>query len=163
MNIITHRPLDLKIVTWGMSCSGKTTFSKAVSQTFGWAYHCFDADFHWHLVETLGLSPSLNLKHVRDLCKEPQYVLDGWHLSDREGALFPEGAAVYVVWAPYETIISQYRIPVGDPDEHREMYRKWYLDVDFSTFPGVRYFRASGFGFVEVTADDFVRLSGRSR
>lgn len=151
------KALDDKIVVFGMSCSGKTTFSNQLKSHF---YFCFDELFKWHLIETLGLSIQSNLLHIKDLCesKKSPYVLDGWHLSDQVGEFLPEGAVVYLVWAPYEKIISQYRIPVVNPNEFRPMYKKWYLDIDYKKLPSVRYFKNDG-NFMEISESQFITFS----
>jgi hypothetical protein len=89
-------------------------------------------------------------------------VLDGWHLGGADGRLLPAGAAVYVVYAPYRQIIGQYRVPVGDQDEHRAMFDRWYRGVNYDELPGVRYILNAG-EFVETTREEFVTfLSARS-
>jgi hypothetical protein len=137
-----------------MSCVGKTTFSKQMKDH---QYHCFDALFHWHLIEALGLSARCNLIHIKEQCIEDRFVLDGWHLSDPEGCYLPASSKVYVVYATYEQIVSQYRVKVIDPEEYRGMYRKWYLSVDYDKLPGVRYFLNTG-EFVETDRDQFLYL-----
>lgn len=143
-----------KIVVFGQSCAGKTTFSKRLENH---SYVCFDELFQWHLIETLGLSIKCNLQYVKDFCdglKKQKYILDGWHLSDKSGMYLPKDVAVYVVWASYEKIISQYRIPVVDIEEFRPMYRKWYCEVNYFDLPNVRYFENNG-DFVEITEEQF--------
>ena len=137
-------PLDEKIVLVGMSCSGKTTFASMLEDH---EYYCFDSLFHWHLVETLGLSISENLKHVSNVCAAESYVLDGWHLTNRD--LIPRDASVYVIYANYQNIIDQYRVPIRETNEHLHMYHKWYG----SSYPdrSVRYFKNDGV-FVETTS-----------
>ena len=49
------QPLNKRIVCYGMSCVGKTTFAKQMHSK----YHCFDALFQWHLIEAFGLSIKL--------------------------------------------------------------------------------------------------------
>lgn len=151
--------IDDKIVLFGQSCSGKTTFAQSLKSHY---YYCFDALFQWHLVETLGLSIAANLEHVRDSCDAVKYVLDGWHLSDKEGVIIPQGASVYVIWAPYERIISQYRVPVSHHEEHRQMYRRWYCDIDYDSLPGVRYFH-NEHRFKEITRDQFICLRAQNQ
>ena len=146
-------PLDNKIVVWGMSCVGKTTFAGELDHH----YYCFDALFHWRLIESLGLPVEENLRQLSKNCTEERYVLDGWTLADIKGECLPEGARVYVVYASYEQIISQYRIPVHDPEEYRQMYWRWY-DINYETL-GARYFRSEGSqSFVETGVEDFYTL-----
>lgn len=145
-------PVDKRIVVFGMSCAGKTTFSR---QLEGHHYYCFDALFHWHLIETLGLSPSHNLLHIKQNCTAEPFVIDGWHLSDVEGRFLPDQATVYVVWAPYERIISQYRVPVIDLNEHRSMYNKWYCGVDYGKWDSTRFIRNDG-EFREISRAEFL-------
>lgn len=149
--LIDFESLGQKIVVFGMSCVGKTTFAK---QFLNHKYHCFDALFQWHLIETLGLSISENLKSIQDTCIEEKFILDGWHLSDKQGQHLPKNCCVCVIWAPYEKIISQYRVPVGDLDEHRTMYNKWYCEIDYDKLPSVKYFMNSG-NFSQITKDQF--------
>lgn len=134
----------------GMSCSGKTTFAKRLTTH---QYYCFDACFDWHSIETLGLSMSAALMHVRDQCTSDTYILDGWHISDALGRYMPEGASVYVVYADYDYIINQYRVPVMRHDVHRSMFKKWYYDVDYTKFNS-RYFENTG-DFIERTPQEF--------
>jgi len=135
-----------------MSCSGKTTFAKQLEHH----YYCFDTMFHWWLIESLCLPVDENLLEVSKSCIEDKYVLDGWTLADKEGDCLPEGARVYVIYAAYEHIVSQYRIPVTDPEEFRPMYCRWY-DVNYETL-GARYFRNEGSCFVESDVEDFYSL-----
>jgi len=145
------QPLDNKIVVWGMSCSGKTTFAKQLDHQ----YYCFDSMFHWWMIESLGLPVDVNLQDVSKNCVADKYVLDGWTLADEIGEYLPFGARVYVVYAPYEQIVSQYRIPVGDPEEFRSMYSKWY-GINYKSL-GARYFRNEG-SFVETSEEEFYSL-----
>lgn len=131
-----------------MSCSGKTTFAALT----GHPYYCFDAMFHWHLVETFGLSAAENLAHVRDACVGPRFVLDGWHLSDPDGLLMPD-ARRYVVYAAYDRIISQYRVP-AERGDHVGMYRKWYR-----RYVNARYFLNAG-DFIETGEEEYLRAVG---
>lgn len=142
---------DDRVVIFGQSCVGKTTFAKTMSQH---TYYCFDYLFQWHLIETLGLSISSNLRHIKQIVNDEKFVIDGWHLADKEGQFLPDHSCVYVVWAPYEKIISQYRIPVADKAEHHQMYRKWYYEIDYDKFPSVRYFWNTG-QFIEMTKAEF--------
>lgn len=152
MEKIFSLPPDDRIVIFGMSCSGKTTFAQSFDDR---EYYCFDALFQWHLIETLGLSIKSNLRYVREHCDSQKFILDGWHLSDKEGNYLPDNSAVYVIWAPYDRIISQYRIPVMHYDEFRDMYHKWYCQVNYSAFPRVRYFENQG-NFLEISAEKFI-------
>ena len=137
-----HSP---RVVMFGMSCVGKTTFAKLMKDH---TYFCFDAMFNWHLIETLGLSIETNLKHVAELCNSvPNFVLDGWHLADKTGSLFPPGTTAYVVYDDYESIIRRYRVPVPDKMQHMPMFNKWY---DLSLSVPVRYFKNNK-GIVETT------------
>jgi hypothetical protein len=148
------KTIDARIVTFGMSCVGKTTFAK---ELLAHSYCCFDALFQWHLIETLGMSVEANLGYVRDKCDELDcFVMDGWTLADQKGQFLPQDTRVYVIYAPYEQILSQYRIPVLDHEEFRPMFKKWYLDIDYDLFPATRYFLNAG-EFVETTKDDFMR------
>lgn len=158
--MICQRPLDDRIVLFGQSCVGKTTFA---SQLTGHHYYCFDALFQWHLVETFGLSIEANLTHVYQTCDAARFVLDGWHLADKQGWFLPPQSKVYVIYAPYERILSQYRVPVTDPEEFRPMFEKWYAGVDYEKLPGTRYFRNDG-EFRETSRQDFTAfLLERSR
>lgn len=142
-----------------MSCSGKTTFANLLTEH---DYICFDAHFHWHLVETFGFSASINLCHVAGLCSSDRYVLDGWHLSDVAGSHLPKNSCVYVIYASYEQIIEQYRIPVFCHDEFREMYEKWYRKINYPSLPGVRYFHNDGC-FAETSRRRFLATVGLDR
>lgn len=155
--IQTLTPLDDKIVVMGMSCSGKTTFAKQLDHH----YHCFDALFQWHVIETLGLSIAANLKQLSKICTEDKYVLDGWNLADKECRYLPEGAVVYVVYAPYEQIIKQYRIHVSDPEEFRPMFHKWYYEIEYPRLH-CRYF-ANGGTFTETTEKEFISFLEQNR
>jgi hypothetical protein len=140
-------PLDNKIVCWGMSCSGKTHFAK---QLLSHDYLCFDGLFNWHEIETLGLSCSASLKHIAEIMgSHEKCVLDGWHLTDPRGELAPQDAVFYVIYAPYDQIINQYRVPVDYREQHRHMFIKWY--ADFSVFlRKMRFFKNDGANFVEL-------------
>jgi|688.fasta_scaffold30507_9 hypothetical protein len=148
------KDVDSKIVIFGMSCVGKTTFAQMLKTH---TYLCFDQMFHWHLIETLGLSIQENLRHIKNQCDNIQnsYVLDGWHLGDNRGLFLPTDATVYVLWAPYKKIISQYRIHVSDPEEFRHMYNKWYYETDYKQFSKVRYFE-NNIAFQEITQSEFL-------
>jgi adenylate kinase family enzyme len=153
-----NAPPDDRIVVMGMSCSGKTTFA---SQLESHHHYCFDELFQWHTVETLGLSTEANLRHVSNFCTASQYVLDGWHLSDREGQWLPE-ATVYVVYAPYRQIIEQYRIPVRRQEEHWPMFKKWYHEIDYPSLKS-RYFLNEGQCFAEMSEGEFLTFLEQNR
>tara|TARA_Y100000034_G_scaffold42710_2_gene52287 strand:- start:9676 stop:10161 length:486 start_codon:yes stop_codon:yes gene_type:complete len=120
----------MKIVVFGMSCVGKTTYAKSLNIP----YLCFDYLFPWPLVESFPeLSIEKALAHVVEQCeKEENYVLDGWHLSDIEGNTLPKGCEIHVLYDHHQNIIDRYRNSVVASDEHREMYRKWYGDINDS-------------------------------
>jgi len=139
-----------KIIIWGMSCSGKTTFAKLLSQTEGHQYYCFDALYPWHTIETLGLSIDAALTFVSASCTASKFVLDGWNLADIHGVHMPRGSSIYVVYNSYDYIIGQYRKKVRHFDEHRQMFARWY-DIQI---PNVRYFLNNG-AFVETSAETF--------
>lgn len=131
-----------------MSCVGKTTFAKTIEHP----YICFDALFPWYDIELFGLSTSGSLKLVRDACKGNKFVLDGWHLSDPSGKYLPAGATVYCLFADYDFIVNQYRIPVCEYDEFRMMFHRWYNKS--CEFLDVRYWKNTG-TIDEVSKDDF--------
>jgi hypothetical protein len=147
--ITTLSELDDKIVVFGQSCSGKTAFAQQLDHH----YYCFDALFHWHSIETLGLSASANLQELSKICTADRYVLDGWHLSDKEGRYIPEGAVIYVVYASYEKIVEQYRVPLGSSEEVRPMFHKWYYEIEYPRLH-CRYFANEGI-FLETTEKEF--------
>lgn len=151
--------IDSKLVIFGMSCSGKTTFAKSLT---GHRYYCFDAMFNWHCIETFGLSIEANLSEVRDSCVGDKWVLDGWHLADHRGHFLPKGSSVCVVYATYERIIGQYRVPVDDFEQHRRMFKKWYHEVDYEKLPATRYFLNGG-EFEETSRTEFVTFLERNR
>ena len=148
--IVLNKPHSEKIVMFGQSCVGKTTMAK---QIIDHEHICFDAIFHWHLIETLGLSCEINLKNVALQCNQSLFVLDGWHLSDKDGKLLPEDATIYLIYADYKDIIKQYRVPLLDEQECYNMFKKWY-SIDYDRFPKIRYF-LNKMVFVEKTADEF--------
>lgn len=129
-----------KIVTFGMSCSGKTTYARTLSEHH---YYCFDQLFDWHLIETLGLSIESNLKEIQQACSIERFVLDGWHLADPEGAYLPSESAVHVIFADYDLIIDQYRVPVKQRNDHFRMFQRWY-SIDYTKFPQVTYIENDG-------------------
>ena len=141
-----------KIVVFGQSCSGKTTFAK---QLTGHHYHCFDALFDWHAFECLGTSVKSNLLYIGENCKEPRYVIDGWHLADKEGKYLPENSRVYVVYCSYEQILDQYRVEVKHRDEYLMMYKRWYLGVNYEKL-NARYIKNAREQFVETSTQEFL-------
>lgn len=149
----------MSIIVMGMSCVGKTTYAQTLKDHI---YYCFDALFPWNDIESLGLSTEEGLKHVRDSCVDPKFVLDGWHLSDPTGELFPP-AEVHVVYAPYDQIISQYRVPVEDHNQHRPMFRKWYHDIKYPSFQRSSFIQNDGHSFVETSLEDFLTFLKRNR
>lgn len=134
---VTIDNIDDRIVVFGQSCSGKTTFAKQLLDHF---YYCFDSLFEWHLVEGLGISIDANFQYVNQICQNPKFVLDGWHLADKEGVFLPKSAKVYVVYCSYEQILRQYRIEIKDRQEYHLMYKRWYQDVDYQAL-NARYIR----------------------
>ena len=132
-----------------MSCSGKTTFAKQLKDH---KYYCFDALFHWHMIETFGLSIENNLKDISNTCQGDKYVLDGWHWSDQSH--LPESSRVNVIYSSYDIIIDQYRVPVDRKDQHLSMYKKWYQGIDYQAL-GARYYRNDGKNFQETTYEMF--------
>jgi len=150
-----HSP---RVVIFGMSCVGKTTLAKLMTDHM---YFCFDAMFNWHLVETLGMSIESNLKHVAILCDPvPNFVLDGWHLADKAGSLFPKDTTAYLLYDDYDSIIRRYRVPVLNQLQHMPMYQKWY-DLELSK--PIRYIRNDGEKFVETTENEFKLLLERNQ
>ena len=149
-----ERCFDDKIVIMGMSCVGKTEFAKRISIN-GHAHVCFDASFPWHSVETLNFSTRDAIRHVSEQCVFQKFVLDGWHLSDLVGSNSPNESVVYLLYAEYYRIIDQYRVHVLDREQHWTMFKKWYLDFDYSTLPRVRYWENTG-DFKERSREDFI-------
>lgn len=147
---------------YGMSCVGKTYYAQTLRDHDNHEYYCFDAMFNWHAIETMGLSTSANLKSVAKRCVASKYVLDGWHLSDREGKYLPKDCMVYVVFAEYPSIIQQYRIEVASPEEHRYMFHKWYNDIPYEKFARVRYWENLG-RFIERPAVAYQAFLARNR
>jgi len=130
------KPYDDRIVLFGMSCVGKTTMAGLMTDH---TYFCFDAMFNWHLIETLGLSIEANLRYVSEICDAaPNFVLDGWHLSDKTGSLLPKNTVIYVLYDDYDSIIRRYRVSVQDKMQHLPMFLKWY-DLKLET--PVRFFK----------------------
>lgn len=154
IEIKTLKPLDSQIVLFGMSCSGKTTFAKSVQ---GYHYYCFDAMFPWRSIETLDLPPLKALQSVTEQLVENRFVLDGWTLIDKQRRFLSDNVRVYVIYASYERIIDQYRVLVYDREEYRDMYRKWYYDMDYQAL-NARYFLNDGV-FTEVTKEAFNRIA----
>ena len=137
-----HSP---RVIMFGMSCSGKTTFAKMMTDHH---YFCFDALFDWHEIEGLGLSIETALKDVAEMCDPvPKFVLDGWNLADKQGLLFPKDTTAYVVYNTYESIINRYRVPVENPMQHFPMFMKWY-DLDLKV-PARHFINYNG--ITEVT------------
>lgn len=132
---------------------GKTTYAQTLKDHVS---YCFDALFPWNDIETFGLSTEEGLRHVRESCIGPKFVLDGWHLSDSTGEFFPPDAEVHVVYAPYDQIISQYRVPVEEHDQHRPMFRKWYHDIKYPSFQSSNFIRNEGHSFIETSLEDFL-------
>ena len=146
-----HEHAD-RIVIMGCSCVGKTTMAQQIQER---PYVCFDALYPWHHIETLGLSLSAAMSHVRDQCEQfPTFVLDGWNLCDVEGEYFPEDVCVYVLYASYQQVVSQYRVPVDFYEQHRHMFDKWY-GIPYENYPNVRYFENNWGSFRECFIDDF--------
>ena len=144
-------PLDDKIVVFGMSCVGKTTFAKLLTE---YHYYCFDAMFYWHQIEVLGGSIKQNLIDIQKQCCADKFVLDGWSLGDTNGEFLPQGSVVYVIYTTYENIINQYRIEVSDPEEHRTMFKKWY-GINYKK--PCRFFRNDK-AFNETSVEEFNSL-----
>lgn len=144
-----------RIVIYGMSCVGKTTFAQSIPNS----YLCFDALFPWHTMETLGLSFDVAMKKVKSECElNVSFVLDGWHLGDEQGVYFPSNTTAYVLIAPYCRIISQYRVQVDDPNQHLGMFKKWYS----IKYPSpTRYFVNEGC-FKEISESDFLEIKNQS-
>lgn len=139
-----------------MSCAGKTTFAHTMKNHH---YLCFDSLFDWSSTETLGLPINSSLKGIASIAEKFDcYVLDGWHLADFEGKFLPKNCTVYVVYSQYEQIISQYRVSVRHPEEHRCMFTKWYNKVPYTNFPRVRYILNSG-SFVETDRTEFIQIT----
>lgn len=157
MAILFSDSVDPQIVVMGMSCSGKTTFAK---QVISHHHLCFDALFPWHVIETFGLSISEALQEVSKNCIPP-FILDGWHLGDKEGKYFPESTKVYLVYAPYEQIVDRYRVPVFDRSDYTSMFRRWYYEVDYDSL-STRFFRNDG-DFVETSTKEFKDFLVRNR
>lgn len=130
---------------------GKTTYAKTLIDH---DYYCFDALFPWHDIETLCLSTEEALKYVKSCCIGEKFVLDGWHLADSEGKLFPT-QSVHVVYAPYSQIISQYRVSVERYDQHKIMFKKWYYDIDYSLFEHCVFVLNTGEVFKETNIGEF--------
>lgn len=148
-----------RIVTFGQSCVGKTTFAKQLSTH---SYCCFDALFNWHMLAALGLSYERALEHVGSQCTG-KFVLDGWHLADPTGSLLPTNTTIYVIYADYAQIIKQYRVQVDYFEQYRDMFHKWYYEIDYPSLP-CRYFRSMGEGlFKEEDIKEFTVFLERNR
>lgn len=147
-------PPDDRIVVFGQSCSGKTTLAKQIVETHKHAYYCFDAYFHWHAIETLGLSISANLRYLNEICVAKKFVLDGWHLADKHGEFLPVDTRIYVVYAPYQQILRQYRVPVRHQEEFLGMFRRWYYEINYPSLR-TRYFLNTEEGFCETEESEF--------
>ena len=145
----TFKEHDDKIVVLGMSCVGKTTFSKSLSKH---THKCFDARFPWHEIETLGMSISSALQNVARQCYENKFVLDGWHSTDLEGRYMPE-SKVYVIYSTYGHIVDQYRKKVNFYSEFFHMYKKWYSYRN----PNARYFFNNG-QFIETNFEEYLEI-----
>ncbi len=141
-----------------MSSVGKTTFAQLLVDR---SYYCFDALFSWHDIEAFGLSMSSNFRYIREQCVDDRFVLDGWHLGDSACSEIPTGAAVYVLYMPYEDIIKQYRIDVPDPQMHKRMFEQWYT-FEVASLPHVRYF-LNAQQFIETDRDAYLTFLERSR
>lgn len=145
--------IDQRIICWGMSCVGKTTFAKQLFQE----YIAFDSLYPWHLIETLGLSTSAALLYVKETCEsKATFVLDGWNLADKTGVFFPHNICVYVIYAHYDKIINQYRIPVEYFDQHKPMYKQWYK-INF--LEPRRYFYSGENEFYETSVSEFNKVT----
>lgn len=138
-----------------MSCVGKTTFAHQLCEQGRPSYLCFDSLYPWHCIETLGLSISAALRTVAEVCEgHESFVLDGWNLADADGDYLPKQSSVYVVYAPYDQIIGQYRVPVPRFEQHLPMYKRWY-GIDLSRFSRCYWRSMPGKHFVETTEDEF--------
>jgi len=143
---------DDRIILWGQSCVGKTTFAQTLK---GHHYYCFDALFSWYDIETLGLPVTSGLEYISKIDSPASFVMDGWTLVDCKGNYLPKGSVVYVIYAPYKQIIDQYRVPVADFWDHFSMFRKWYCDVDYEFFPNTKYILNDGREFTEQSRGHF--------
>lgn len=144
-----------RIVIFGMSCVGKTTFAQDIPRR----YLCFDALFPWHSMETLGLPFGAAMERVKSECEcLSEFVLDGWHLGDEGCWYFPSGTTAYVLISPYYKIIEQYRVSVDDPNQHLGMFKNWYS----IKYPSpTRYFVNDG-SFVEISEKEFITCREQS-
>lgn len=148
--MINGIPLDDKIVLYGMSCSGKTTFATNVK---GHRYICFDEFFPWHDIETLGISAKQYLIKIRDMLSD-KCILDGWHLSDKNFNLLSKEIKVYAVYSEYDFIVNNYRGKINGPLAYENMYDLWYtrdLKVD-------KYIRNKGNCFIETSFDEYLEI-----
>jgi hypothetical protein len=135
------KPLDSRILLWGMSCVGKTTFASLLTD---YTYYNFDSLFHWHLIEGLNLSIDNNISYIKNYCISEKYIIDGWSLYGD----IPD-IPIYVIYANYDRIIDQYRIEVSNRDEFRPMFHKWYGKLPNGN---LRFFENIGHIFIERQA-----------
>ena len=153
---VSGDPLPQRIVIFGQSCSGKTTFARSLPVH---EHVEFDRYFPWHVYEAFGGDHRRLLAEVLTHCPPAPHALDGWHLSDAGGECLPSGHSVVCVYCDYERLVSQYRIPVSDPEEFRRMHTRWYREVDYAALPGVRFFRNGGSSFDEMSPAEFFEVA----
>jgi len=146
-------------VLWGQSCVGKTAFSKNLTHHH---YYCFDYLFPWYDIETLGLPVIPGLEFISKIDQPEKFIIDGWVLTDKNGKYIPSGSVVYVIYAPYDQIIKQYRVPVEEFEQHLPMFKQWYYDIDYQSFPGIRYFLNDGCEFGEQSEKEFAEFLSQS-
>ena len=79
--------------------------------------------------------------------------------ADTRGRRLPEGAVIYVLFAEYSRIVSQYRVPIISVEDYRAMYRRWY-EIDYASFPATRYFLNED-DFTEVPQTEFLEWRHR--
>ena len=152
------KPHAPKIVTRGMSCSGKTTFANMVKLSEGYTVYHFDPQFTYELRTLAEVSRSANWKRIIRACGQPPWIMDNWTTEDTHGdVLFSEcpDACVYVIFDTHQNILDRYRVPVVGPDAFYSMYEKMYRKMEFEQYPSVRYFMAIKRMFREVTRDEF--------
>lgn len=140
---------DDKIVMYGIPDIGKTYFAHKLKDH---EYYCFEDMIDRHGIETLGLSTSANLKAIAKKCVGDKYVLDGWHLSDRDGLYLPQGCTVYVVFMEYARIVQHH------PDMERA-FRKWYSPLNLQR---VRYWENIG-SFIERSVEGYQAFLSRNK